>query len=167
LGASLIYNLRYPGQYYQAETALSYNYFRDYDNVVGRYVESDPIGLSAGVNTYAYVGGNPISYADPLGLYWFRQPWQTDYVVGREGSPLVAPGDPISRAIENYVPAGRTFGEMHDSFVDAATGAGIPDWLANIPSMITMYDLALIVELERTLGILDQPTPPAQPTQCK
>ena len=48
-------------------TGLNYNYFRDYDSVTGRYVESDPIGLLAGVNTYLYVNGSPIKYRDPLG----------------------------------------------------------------------------------------------------
>jgi RHS repeat-associated protein len=67
-GRSLAYNLRFPGQYYQAETGLNQNYFRDYDPAVGRYVESDPIGLAAGVNTYAYVRDNPVSYNDPTGL---------------------------------------------------------------------------------------------------
>ncbi len=63
------YNLRFPGQYYQAETGLNLNYFRDYDPQTGRYVESDPIGLSSGsMSTYAYAGGNPISNFDSLGL---------------------------------------------------------------------------------------------------
>jgi RHS repeat-associated protein len=45
-----------------------YNYFRDYDPAIGRYVESDPAGLIAGLNTYGYVFGNPIGRFDAQGL---------------------------------------------------------------------------------------------------
>ena len=65
---TFVYNLRFPGQYYDVETALHYNYFRTYDPSTGRYLESDPIGLGGGLNTYGYVGGNPLTYVDPHGL---------------------------------------------------------------------------------------------------
>ena len=54
--------LRLPGQYFDKETNLHYNYYRDYDPSIGRsgYAESDPIGLRGGLNTYLYVGGNPV-----------------------------------------------------------------------------------------------------------
>jgi RHS repeat-associated protein len=60
--------LRLPGQYYDSETITHYNMMRDYAPAIGRYQQSDPIGLRAGVNTYLYVLNNPMSYLDPFGL---------------------------------------------------------------------------------------------------
>ena len=66
-----VVRLRLPGQISLELGGVNFNYFRDYDPNVGRYVESDPIGLAGGINTYAYVGANPISRIDPTGEdYW-------------------------------------------------------------------------------------------------
>ena len=62
------YDLRFPGQIAGTWGSTYQNNARDYDSAVGRYIESDPVGLRSGVNTYAYVLGNPLSYFDQFGL---------------------------------------------------------------------------------------------------
>jgi RHS repeat-associated protein len=65
--------LRFPGQYADKETHLYYNYHRDYDALLGRYIESDPIGLLGGLNTYAYVGSDPLLRFDRRGLSFDKE----------------------------------------------------------------------------------------------
>lgn len=60
--------LRFPGQQATAETGVNYNYQRDYDAGVGRYAQSDPIGLSGGIGSYTYAGNDPLLFIDPFGL---------------------------------------------------------------------------------------------------
>ena len=60
-------NYRFPGQYLDKASNTHYNYFRDYGPAEGRYIQSDPIGLAGGVNTYLYANGNPLIFVDPDG----------------------------------------------------------------------------------------------------
>lgn len=61
------YNLRFPGQYFDKETGLHYNYFRYYEPETGRYISPDPIGLAGGVNVYGYANNNSMTFVDPTG----------------------------------------------------------------------------------------------------
>jgi RHS repeat-associated protein len=63
-----VLNLRFAGQYWDRESGFLYNIHRYYDSATGRYIQSDPMGLAAGITTYSYVGGMPLIQIDPDGL---------------------------------------------------------------------------------------------------
>lgn len=126
-GTRVTLNLRFPGQYFDRETNLHYNYFRDYDPQVGRYAKSDPIGLVGGLNTYLYVAANPLRFIDSLGL-----------AVGHHLIPLevfsslpLPPGarDVFDRATTGKLPEGvHLYDEAHRRYSDAV-GREMHDWI--------------------------------------
>jgi len=76
-------NLRFPGQYFDAETDLHQNWFRDYSPKTGRYAEADPIGLAGGTNPYSYAINNPAVITDPTGLtYRSNLKYLRDWILG-------------------------------------------------------------------------------------
>ena len=98
---TITFNLRYPGQYFDQETGLNYNGFRDYEPGTGRYVESDPIGIYGGMNTYSYVSASPLAWLDIYGLLkWNILPteWSSTFLPGSHTRT-----DPGAKA-ENYDP---------------------------------------------------------------
>jgi RHS repeat-associated protein len=105
-------DLRFPGQVYDSSAKLHFNNFRDYDPVTGRYIESDPIGLRGGINTYAYVGGNPLTGVDPRGL---------DRPVFNPG-PWNDPNNVTNNNCTNYA----CFKDPKDHFTDPYDRS--PDW---------------------------------------
>ncbi|MFG6448905.1 RHS repeat-associated core domain-containing protein [Roseateles sp. BYS180W] len=107
LGA-LSHNLRFPGQVFDGETGWHYNVNRDYRPEAGRYGQSDSIGLAGGINTYAYVGGNPLSYVDPRGT-----------------NPLVLEGAGIGAEV------GTAIFPVVGTVVGGLIGAGVTWWAAD------------------------------------
>jgi RHS repeat-associated protein len=105
------YHLRFPGQQYDAVVGLHYNYFRDYDPSIGRYVQSDPIGLQGGLNPFLYADASPVDLIDEDGLQ-VRPPRRNYRGIGgnpafpRMGAPMQRPAN--FQPIFSLQPSGNT-----------------------------------------------------------
>ena len=94
-GSIITNNWRLPGQYYDQESGLYYNYFRYYDPNIGRYLTPDPIGLEGGINRYVYVSNKPLNSIDPFGLQ--------DRSLGVSSVWLLGPAMSSTRKVEEKI----------------------------------------------------------------
>jgi len=124
-------NVGFPGQYFDAESGLWYNWHRYYDDSTGRYLQSDPIGLAGGINTYAYVGGNPISSIDPLGLVTRNAPGAT--TGGNAWTPIQADFDFSKLDPNTLLPLNPPKGDGSPLFTDGQKDAILCDLVLGGP----------------------------------
>ncbi len=127
---------------------------RYYDPAIGRFISEDPIRFAGGdVNLFAYTANNPVNFVDPWGLAWQCGPKGCDnYALGRNGIPGFEPGKGAMRTLETYGPAFHDFAVYHDYSVHYLTGLGVPDIVANVPTMGPSYVAAVAANTYETVA---------------
>ena len=115
--AAVTFNLRYPGQYFDQETNLHYNCHRSYHPGGGRYTQADPIGLDGGWNRFGYMGGNALSFIDPLGLAALARPGDNMRLDGGGGGGSIGGG----AAGVGGAAVGLGLGSVIDAIIDFCT----------------------------------------------
>lgn len=136
------FNLRFAGQYYDDETGLHYNYFRDYDPSTGRYVQSDPIGLAGGLNTYGYVGGNSLRYIDPYGLIICTGGGSVETLVCTSSEQSVTGIDPLQTSKINSEPDVFPGGKIQPLLKSPFSAVEAPRYLTNSPEFRMYTDIS-------------------------
>lgn len=130
-GQTFVFNLRFPGQRYDAASGLNYNYFRDYEPATGRYVQSDPIGLHGGISTFSYASASPVNRQDPRGLEdfecWHVADGRTVFGCPSPPAPKLGMPDYIRVQASWYVlSTSRTFSRSGNSFVGGGVQRSYP-----------------------------------------
>lgn len=138
-GRKVTMNVRYPGQYYDAESGLHYNYFRYYDPKLGRYITSDPIGLAGGINTYEYAASDPINYYDENGL---DARAAIAICMIQVGLGYYA-ADSLLHAVDDYQQkrSDRVYGDSHSSVSDdnCSPSQDLVDGAANVSDFMSSF----------------------------
>jgi len=117
-GTAFVFDMRFPGQRYDAATGFNQNYFRDYESGAGRYVQSDSIGLDGGINTYAYVSSKPLEMRDASGLVAIPMP-----------VPGIPPPHPLVWAALGGFAIGTGFNYGYEYMSGGSPGTDLYDWM--------------------------------------
>jgi RHS repeat-associated protein len=174
-GASkdFVYNNRFPGQTYDAETGFFYNLNRYYDPNTGRYTRPDPIGLAGGMNPYVYVGGDPVNSVDPEGLYLNKEGLYLNKIVsqlskygtGKALEPWVVQhiDDPVKQRLALAMSKGLVGGAVNGMLVGGAAGGIAVGGIGTVPGAfvggVTGAFSGILIELTKqtAMEVFDVP----------
>jgi YD repeat len=161
-GRRFILNLRFPGQYFDTESFTHYNFFRDYDPLFGRYLQSDPIGLDGEINTYSYVENRPTMMIDPEGLNPDALPLLTIPAIPSAASICLS--NPLACAVGTAGVSGYVAGSLIYPYIEPSISK-IVDWCISSTSKQECYDKCYLAYLTQVSICKMSPTPKVR-AQC-